>query len=387
MLPALRCRHRHAVALCGALAAAGAGAQDAAQHTTEDFTTQTELVAHATEGSTDPHKTSWVFLPIPQASPALGTGLTLVGAALYNPNGSARPWVTGAAIMGTSSSSHAVGLAQQASFLDNRLRVIGALGEAELRLKFYGIGPNAASSDQSLPMTDEGRFLLLQGLYGVTDHVFVGLRLTSLRLHTTIDLTALEEHFDILPSALDLDHRTTSLGPAMEYDSRDNQFMPASGSYGTARVDVASTALGSDMAYRRLHADFSHYWSVSPDLVVAGRAATCAVSGDVPFTELCLYGTSNDLRGYTTGQYRDRNLYAVQAEARWRFSDRWGAVAFGGTGAVAHSFGDLFSNKQLPAGGIGLRWLASERYKVDVSLDGAWGRNGGSVYFYLGQAF
>ena len=31
--------------------------------------------------------------------------------------------------------------------------------------------------------------------------------------------------------------------------------------------------------------------------------------------------------------------------------------------------------------------LASTQYKVDLSIDAAWGRDGHAVYFYIGQAF
>jgi hypothetical protein len=376
-----------ATALGVALVPAGARAQDAARQATEDLSRETQMAAHITQQPLEADKTNWVFLPIPQSSPTLGTGATLVAAALYDRNGSPRPWVSGIAAMGTSNSSHAYGAAQQANFMDDRLRVVGAIGEAKLNLKFYGIGSDVAAQKRNIPITDEGRFILLQALYGVADHAYLGLRLQDLRLDTEVDVSSLLDEFDIVVPPIQLHHRTTTLGPAFEYDSRDNQFMPSTGTYGTLRVDIASPSLGSEVDYQHLDAEYAHYWTVRPDVVVAARASGCAVRGDVPFTELCLYGTSNDLRGYTGGQYRDRNLYAVQAEARWRFSSRWGAVAFLGTGAVARTPSDLFSDRQLPAGGLGLRWLASSRYKVDVSLDAAVGRDGSAFYVYLGQAF
>jgi len=57
--------------------------------------------------------------------------------------------------------------------------------------------------------------------------------------------------------------------------------------------------------------------------VVAGRVATCVVGGNVPFSDLCMYGRNNDLRGYTTGQYRDKAMLAAQAEVRWSLAHRW----------------------------------------------------------------
>jgi len=78
---------------------------------------------------------------------------------------------------------------------------------------------------------------------------------------------------------------------------------------------------------------------------VAGRVATCVVGGNVPFSDLCMYGRNNDLRGYTTGQYRDKAMLAAQAEVRWSLAHRWGAVAFGGIGSIGPSFNELLQQK------------------------------------------
>jgi outer membrane protein assembly factor BamA len=306
---------------------------------------------------------------------------------LYNPNRSERPWVSGLAAMATSNGSRAFGFGQQANLWQDRLRLIGAIGRADLNLHFFGIGSQAGARDVSVPLEEDGEFLLLQGLYGVTKNLFIGLRHLDLRLETTVNPQQLSDVLHMELPALQLNYRSTSLGPALDYDTRDNQFLPTQGSYGTLRIGFSSPSLGSDFSFRSLRATFAHYWGVEPDLVVAGRLSACSVDGEVPFNQLCLYGTSNDLRGYTGGQYRDRDLYAAQVEARWRFADRLGAVLFGGTGAVADTFAQLLSTRQLPSAGVGIRWLASTAYKVNVSADVAFTRGDRAVYFYIGEAF
>jgi len=54
---------------------------------------------------------------------------------------------------------------------------------------------------------------------------------------------------------------------------------------------------------------------------------------------------------------------------------------------VANKFSDLWGVRQLPSSGVGLRWLASTSYKVNVSVDVAFTRNDQAVYFYIGEAF
>jgi hypothetical protein len=87
------------------------------------------------------------------------------------------------------------------------------------------------------------------------------------------------------------------------------------------------------------------------------RLQGCSVGSDAPVWEYCLYGVNSDLRGYAGGQYRDKTMFTAQAEFRIPIVDRFGAVAFGGVGAVAPSFSAVAMNQLLPAGGVGERYL------------------------------
>lgn len=365
-----------------------AASENTSQQTNEELSKAGQKASDAIAPKLEPDGTpSFVFLPIPRSDPMMGTGLTLVGAVLYNPNDSPRPWVTGVAALATNNGSRALGAGQQASFWDDRLRLLAGGGKADLNLRFYGIGEAAASRQISVPINEDGRFLLVQGLYGLTKELFVGLRYVDLHVTTTGDPSEINSQFGLNLQPIDFDHRTSALGPALDYDSRDNQFEPSHGIYATMRLEYASPKFGGDVSYRSLRSQYAQYWRLSPGVVLAGQASICALDGDVPFTELCLYGIGNDLRGYTGGQYRDRMMYTVQGEARWQFAERWGAVLFAGTGAVADRFSDLLSVTQLPAAGVGLRWLASKQYKVNISLDVAVGRDGSAIYLYIGEAF
>jgi outer membrane translocation and assembly module TamA len=74
-------------------------------------------------------------------------------------------------------------------------------------------------------------------------------------------------------------------------------------------------------------------------------------------------------------------------EYRWKFYKRWGMVAFAGVGEVARNLSDLNTKDLLPSAGAGLRFMVSEKNRVNVSLDYARGREGDAVYFYIGEAF
>jgi hemolysin activation/secretion protein len=133
---------------------------------------------------------------------------------------------------------------------------------------------------------------------------------------------------------------------------------------------------------------YSDYIRLGEPVVLAVQGAGCYASTGAPFFDLCLFGTQNVLRGYTAGRYIDRWTVAAQAEARWRFAHRWITTAFLGAGEVKPEYGPSPDTEVLPAGGVGLQWIAADENMITVRVDYAVGRDG-SHAFYVGisQAF
>ncbi len=114
----------------------------------------------------------------------------------------------------------------------------------------------------------------------------------------------------------------------------------------------------------------------------------CGKAGDqIPFFQLCQFGMQGDLRGYETGRYRDRVMFATQAEYRLLLPWRLAVAAFGGVGEVAPRPSAIDTANLLPAGGVGLRFSLSSQYRVNYRVDYAWGKNGGTLIVSLGEAF
>ena len=103
--------------------------------------------------------------------------------------------------------------------------------------------------------------------------------------------------------------------------------------------------------------------------------------------DLCSYGSNSDLRGYVSGQYIDKRMFAAQLEYRWRFYWRFGMTVFAGVGGVAPEFNKFEFDKLLPAAGLGIRFLASEENHVNIGLDFAVGKRSSALYFRIGEAF
>ena len=115
---------------------------------------------------------------------------------------------------------------------------------------------------------------------------------------------------------------------------------PASGVLIDLRANFADEALGSDFDYQTSELSGELLSPPGPG-VLALRGYACPVSDRAPLFDLCLFGAGSDLRGYEAGRYRDRAMFALQAEYRFPLAGRFGGVVFGGTGKVARSFGDM----------------------------------------------
>lgn len=92
------------------------------------------------------------------------------------------------------------------------------------------------------------------------------------------------------------------------------------------------------------------------------------------------------MRGYESGRYRDKMMYALQSEYRWQVNDSWILTGFAGFGEVAEDVSD-FGNNFLPAAGLGMRYVISKKHRVGLSVDIAVGDNGTEFYFGVGEAF
>jgi hypothetical protein len=349
-------------------------------------TAHEELVRPAEHSQPDADQVGFVVLPVPRADPTLGAGLTLTGLLMYRAQGSTRPWISGVAAMATDNDSRAAGAFQKAYLMQDRLRLSAAMAAFDLNLKFYGIGADAGNRSISIPIEQEGTAVYAKGLYEVAPKIFAGPVVRYISLETLVRAPAPPQLGITIPP-LELDTVTAGAGIALEYDTRDSELDATRGTFASVNAVYPRKDLGSGFDYGFLHIAYNRYLPVAPRWTVALRVSTCSTTGEVPFFDLCLYGLHNDLRGYVGGQYRDRAMYAAQGEARWNFHGRWGAVAFGGSGAVAPSWSEFSGATSLPSYGAGLRFLASKVHKVNISLDWARGRDDDAIYLRIGEAF
>jgi outer membrane protein assembly factor BamA len=191
-----------------------------------------------------------------------------------------------------------------------------------------------------------------------------------------------------IPPELGVQTTLTALGVRLTRDTSLNHFYPTNGSSFSFTSDFFSQGLGSKYSFQSYRTNFDKYWSFGKRQVLAYDGYFCATGGQPPFYGNCIYGTNNELRGYTAGRYFTRYMLATQAEYRLVLPKRFGVVAFGGIGEVIPGSNQVYGSQNfLPSGGGGLRFELSEKYHVNLRADIARGKDGHTFSLGVGEAF
>lgn len=187
------------------------------------------------------------------------------------------------------------------------------------------------------------------------------------------------------------DNFVSSLGLNLSFDNRDYVYYPTKGFTFSVRPKLNASWLGSENDYVDIDYSFAKFLSLNKNKILAFSLSGGFAFGDVPFDGYQNYGIRNSLRGYETGKYKGKHMVALQAEYRWAFYKKWGAVFFGGTGSIwgnENNGEEEFERHWLPSAGLGLRYMVSSSKKINLRLDYAIGVDGNQgLYFGVMEAF
>jgi hypothetical protein len=330
----------------------------------------------------------FVVAPLPISSPALGTGIVPVLGYIFplsTRDKISPPSVIGGAGLVTNNGSAAFALAGDFYFREDTYRATAAYFSGNLNYNLYGIGTTAGNADLKLPLTQDGRVFFVEFLRRLGWKFFLGPRFLSGDSTITI-----RNGGDAIPLPPDIGLRTSlrAFGAHVQRDTRPNRFYPTTGMFLNFTADFFSEGLGSNYSFQSYRFSFSKYGSLSKKQVLAYNLAVCGTGGLPPFYGNCIYGTNNQLRGYTAGRYLDRYMVSTQLEYRLELPMRFGVVGFGGIGEVVPGGDQLFRSKNfLPAGGGGVRFALSKKYHVNLRADAAVGKNSHTWAMGVGEAF
>jgi hypothetical protein len=330
-----------------------------------------------------------VVAPLPISSPAIGSGMTPVLGYIFPFNKHDKvspPSTIGVAGLFTDNGSRGFAVGGQLFLKENTYEITSGFIHGNVN---YNIYSNEILPGLKLPLNQTGEAFLGEFLRRLVWKFFVGPRFMSGNSFITVRPNNVT-NFPIPP---DVGLHTTlrSVGARLTRDTRPNHFYPLSGTFFTFTSDFFSQDLGSKYSFQSYRSQFDKYWSLSKKQVLAYDADFCGTAGKPPFYGNCIYGTNNELRGYTAGRYFTRYTLATQLEYRLVLPKRFGLVLFGGVGGVIPGGRQLSQQVQsshfLPSGGGGLRFELSKKYHVNLRADIAEGRDGHTFGMGVGEAF
>lgn len=245
----------------------------------------------------------------------------------------------------------------------NRYHLTASMGYSNFPFSFYGTGNSTATVNKDL-LTQKRLYLNLGAEKLLAKHLYGALNLDFGNYHCRDKVAdgIFENDGDIAGKG---GGNTILYGPGIIYDTRNLN------TYTTAGIYLNMNAgLSSAPAYngKYFNLDVRQFNPLTKKLVLAFQLQYQVISGkEVPFYLLQRFGNDEMMRGYYNGRYRDKNLAALQAELRYRLSDRLAVVGFGGTGTV---FKNEFKLQELkPNYGGGLRYFFDVEKGLGVRLD------------------
>ena len=340
------------------------------------------------EKTTKEKRGSLVAAPIPITSPAIGSGVVLAGGYIFAPRKSdkiSQPSTIGGAVLITDNGSRAWGLGGEFYFKQDIYHITTIYFRGNINYDFYGTGTPSGNAGQKLPLKQTGELFLGDFLYRFRWKLSVGPRF--LTGNSNITLRSENENGVAPPPDIGIQTRLTAVGFHANRDTRPNRFYPEQGTLFDFTSMFFSDALGSKYSFESYRFTFNYYHSLGTKQVLAYNFFNCATAGSAPFYGQCIFGTNNELRGYVAGQYIDTNMIATQLEYRRTLFWRFGMVAFVGVGEVAPGLGEVQGDHLLPAGGGGLRFKISQKYKLNFRVDFAQGKDGHTFSMGIGEAF
>ncbi len=177
-------------------------------------------------------------------------------------------------------------------------------------------------------------------------------------------------------------------GIGASLDKRINSINPANGGvYFNLNTGIYSSFIGSDFDFMRIEVDYRKYLKIGKAHTLAIQGVGIFNQGDPPFKLTGKLGGGQIMRGYYWGRYRNRQMYAVQAELRLEVYKRIGMVTFASLGNTNDKLSQLWNKRALASYGLGIRFMLDKKSRANLRLDYAFSKNSQGIYIGYGEAF
>lgn len=179
------------------------------------------------------------------------------------------------------------------------------------------------------------------------------------------------------------------IGPVLIYDTRDNIHYPSFGTLVEVKGFLKPEGWGNEDDYAVGDATINHFIPLSEKHILALRGYGRTGTENTPYSDKSRLGQRSDLRGFKSGEISGRTLLSGQAEYRWQFAERWGAVAFGGLAKLwDEDLKELITEDIYYSGGVGIRYMINTDQKLNFRVDVAVGNDDNKgIYVGIREAF
>lgn len=318
------------------------------------------------------------FVPAIYYSPSTSAGLAVMAAGLYRLDKSNRNIpASNFSLYATASLTgfYRVGASGNNIFRDDRRRIIYSAEFSSQPTYFWGVGYDAAVTNEALRYLASRCVVDARFLQRVTKGLYVGLgvdydyhfgRFGGRRY-------ASEAEFLSLLGGERVEYSAAGLSLYVEFDSRDAISNAERGVYVTLQVKSRPKGLnniGRSLWSGSLVVDY--YQRLWKGAVLALDLRGELNSVGTPWVYNATIGGADAMRGYYAGRFNDLCAVTLQAELRQKIYKGLGASAWGGAGNVFSTFRNFSWGQTLPNYGAGLRYELKKgvRFRLDYGFGG-----------------
>lgn len=336
-------------------------------------------IPSGTGGSGERTDKNFKFLPLPYVnySRSLGFSYGILPMAMYNLNKKdtiSPSSVSGALLMRTTNGTW-FGMGFSKFYLkEDRWRVMIAGGSGNINFQFY---PDLPSLPEIVDYSTGADFIMTTVERRVAENMYVGLGYSWINMATDFDVVGVPTQFITL----------NGINLSYSLDKRDDVYYPHQGFITNAKFNLFPEWMGNEASSNKLELDFNQYVEMPNKRdVIAARAFAGIGLGTIDFNQQFVVGKT-DIRGYSQGEFRGEQLYAVQGEYRWNITEKFGLVGFAGVATLAKANNEDHNGKLLPAAGGGFRINVFPKNHMNIGLDAAVGQGDWGIEFRIGEAF
>jgi len=283
-------------------------------------------------------------------------------------------------------------------WVEDRFRMIGEFQYKDRPDNYWGIGyEKGVSEDKSDSITGYSRQYLKMKervMFNLGNNLFLGpvidfnfTKASEMNNYMIQDPYVQEQGDLFMPMGF---------GVSFEYDSRDFPSNAYKGWYLGGILAYYNDWFKSPAKYFKADIIYRQYITIKRKRrVLAWQVKNVITTGAfIPWTDMAMIGGKDDLRGYTLGRFRDKDLFDAIVEYRHMFKrkrinkkgnydSKWGYVAWVGVGSVAPKVIEM--KNWLPNGGAGLRFEIRDR--MNIRVDAGFGKKEHGFYVTFKEAF